>query len=364
MRWPSIQSARTRAAPRFESRQSAHLLACVYIYSPGYSAPFAAPTIPSKGQSTQYREASYILPHDAIRLRTDDARIVSLADRLWDPAPEGAPRARPERAPIVLTIDVSQAEAGTPPAGSLDERWTIGADDAELYLGEQLWARIDCGRGTLDAHVSSVLVAERPSLVARLLLETPAGALLARRAYGVVHAGAVVGPAGAVVIRGAPGAGKSTLVAALHRAGLGVLGDETVLAARNDPDELLAAVRDVTLLPSAARLLDLEDAVTPAGTSTEEKYRLDLFASSAPAARRARRAAAVLLGPRNGGPARLDPLAPGEFLEDFRRGEIQQERWSGTPQHIAAHWAERGAYRLSGAVDLAGAVSLLQGLVA
>ncbi len=327
----------------------------MYIYSPGNQAPFAAPTIQSKGKSATLSrantrpscEAAYVLPRDAIRLRTDDPRIVSLADRLWDRALDGAPRDRPERTPIALTIDVSPAEAGTP-----------------LRVGEQLWARIDCARGTLDARVASALVAERPSLVARLLLETPTGALLARRAYGVVHAGAVVGTAGAVVIRGAPGAGKSTLVAALHRAGLGVLGDETVLVARHDPDELLAAVRDVTLLPSAARLLDLEDAVTATGHGTEEKYRLDLFASSAPAARRARRAAAVLLGPRNGGPARLEPLAPSEFLEEFRHGEIQQERWSGTPQHIAAHWSQRNAYRLSGAANLGGAVSLLLGLVA
>ncbi len=72
----------------------------------------------------------------------------------------------------------------------------------------------------------------------------------------------------------------------------------------------------------------------------------------------------MLLGPRNGGAARLEPLTPGEFLEEFRRGEIQQERWSGTPQHIAAHWSQRSAYRLSGAANLAGAVTLLQGLVA
>ena len=42
---------------------------------------------------------------------------------------------------------------------------------------------------------------------------------------------------------GESGAGKSTLVAAAYRAGLDVLGDETVLVARDDPDDLLAAVR-------------------------------------------------------------------------------------------------------------------------
>jgi hypothetical protein len=41
-----------------------------------------------------------------------------------------------------------------------------------------------------------------------------------------IHAGAVAGPHGAVVLPGAPGAGKSTMTAALVRAGCGYLSDE------------------------------------------------------------------------------------------------------------------------------------------
>jgi hypothetical protein len=212
-------------------------------------------------------------------------------------------------------------------------------------------------------HVSAALVRNQPSLVARLLLETPAAALLARRAYCVLHAGVVAGPAGAVVIRGSPSAGKSTLVAAAYRSGLDVLGDESVLAARSDPDDLLAAVRDVTLLPDARRLLGLDDALTSAAGGTENKRRLDLFSSCTPAARRARRVATVVLGSRTGGPARLEPLTPETCLREFRRGAIAQEHWSGTPEHVAEHWSRSGAYRLSGAADLGGAVALLAGLV-
>ena len=264
---------------------------------------------------------------------------------------------------MAFAIEVAPGGDGVP-SSELAERWGIGTGDAELSLGDHLWARIDCVGACLAGRVSAGLVAQQPSLVARLLLETPAALLLARRGYGVVHAGAIAGPAGAVVIRGAAGAGKSTLVAAAHRSGLGVLGDETVLVARSDPDDLLSAVRDVTLLPDATRLLGLEDVVTLARTGTENKHRLDLSSSSTPAARRARRVATVLLGPRNGGPARLEPLAPETFLEQFRHGEIPQERWSATPAHIAVHWSRSGAYRLSGAADLAGAVELLASLVA
>ena len=318
-----------------------------------------------RSNRTTRHEASYVVPRDAIRLRTNDPRILALADRLWDQAPAGVGAARRVPAPLALAIEVFPADEDAPLPSSLEERWSVGRGDAELSLGDDhLHARIDGAGAQLVGRVSAAMVARRPSDVARLLLETPAAALLARRGYGALHAGAVVGAGGAVVIRGSAGGGKSTLVAAAHRSGLNVLGDESVLVARNSPDDLLCAVRDVTLLPDAWRLFDLDDSLTTPMYGTEGKRRLDLFSSSTPARRRARRVATVLLGSRNDGPARLEPLAPETFLREFRRGEIAQEQqWSGTPEHIAEHWSRRGAYRLSGAADLAGAVALLTDLV-
>ena len=315
-----------------------------------------------RSNSAPRREASYVLPRDAIHLGTNDVRLLTLADRLWDRAPAGAAPDGRARASMAFTIDVLPAPEGRPPA-ALEERWDIGTDVVELSLGDHLYARIDGGSGCLVGRVSGGLVSEQPSLVARLLLETPAAVLLARRGYGVLHAGAVAGPGGAVVIRGGAGAGKSTMVAAALQSGFQVLGDETVLVSRSDPDDLISAVRDVTLLPDATRLLGLEDSVTMVRSGGEDKDRLDLFPSSCPAVRRARRVATVLLGSRDDGPARLDRLTPETFLREFLDGEIPQERWSGTPEHIAAHWSRTGAYRLSGAADLAGAVQLLTHLV-
>lgn len=288
--------------------------------------------------------------------------ILSLADRLWDRVPAGSHVDLHVPTALEFSVDVRPAEGRGRPPEPQEESWVVGPEHVELSLGRELQAHIELVRWRVAAQVSARLVADEPSLVTRLLLETPAAVLLARRGYGVVHAGAVVGPAGAVVIRGAAGAGKSTLVGAAYGAGLGVLGDESVLVARSDPDDLLAAVRDVVLLPDAARLLGLEDAVTLAGTGSE-KRRVDLFPSSTPAARHARRLATVLLGPRHGAPAQLEPLTPDAFLREFRDGAIPQEQWSGTPGDISAHWARHGAYRLSGAQDLAGAVELLAGLV-
>jgi hypothetical protein len=310
-------------------------------------------------------EASYRVPGDAIHLRTNDPRILLLADRIWDRVPRGAPSALPAATPLAFAIDVFPAGDDMPPPSPLVERWRVGTDQAELSVdGGQLHVRIDGVAGQLVGRVSAALVACQGADVARLLLETPAAALLARRGYGALHAGAVVGPVGAVVIRGSAGAGKSTLVAAAYRSGLSVLGDESVLVARHDPDDLLCAIRDVTLLPDSRRILGLDDAGTVPAGGTEDKRRLDLFSSSTPAARRARRAATVVLGSRNGGAARIEPLTPEAFLREFRQGEIAQEQqWSRTPEHIAEHWSRNGAFRLSGAADLAGAVALLMHLV-
>ena len=304
------------------------------------------------------------MPRDTIELRTNDPRILALADRLWERAPAGIVPAGRLPAPLAFVIEVSSIGDGTLPP-PLEEAWRVSPDDAELTSGgDQLHAHIDCVRGQFAGRASAGLVTDQPALVARLLLETPAATLLARREYCVLHAGAVTGPGGGVVIRGSAGAGKSTLVAAAYRSGLGVLGDESVLAARSDPDDLLAAVRDIMVLPDARSMLGLDDTLTAPAGGSEDKRRLDLFSSSTPAVRRARRVATVLLGSRNGGPVRLEPLPPEAFLQEFRRGEIAQERWSGTPPHVAEHWSRSGAYRLSGAADLVGAVALLADLVA
>jgi hypothetical protein len=308
-------------------------------------------------------ETSYVVPRDVIRLRTNDPRIVALADRIWDRAPRAVLERRVP-APLALAIEVLPPGEDHRPSRQLDECWRVGTNDVELSLeGDDLYARIECVRGAFVGRVAARLVADQPSLVARLLLETPAAALLARRGYCVLHAGVVTGPGGAVIIRGSAGAGKSTLVAAAHRWGMETLGDESVLAERTDPDDLLAAVRDITVLPDARRLLGLNDALTAPAGGTEGKRRIDLFSSSTPAVRRARRVATVLLGSRNGGPARLEPLTLEASLHEFRRGEIAQEQWSGTPQLVAEHWSRSGAYRLSGTADLAGAVALLVDLV-
>ncbi|MGE5344604.1 MAG: hypothetical protein ACM3JH_01515 [Acidithiobacillales bacterium] len=295
-------------------------------------------------------------PRDRLLLFADDARVFQLAARLWEPA--GGPAA----SPIWFFVSAS-AGPGPGPEGERSLVWTPDAEGWSVTLGACLDARIDLAAARVEATVSTGLLEEEPGLAARYLLEAPAAVLLSRRAWQVLHAGAVAGPRGAAVIRGGAGAGKSTLVAAAWSAGFSVLADESLLVAREDPDDLAATVRDLTLRPDAAALLGLEGRSRPAFSGGEPKRRIDLWASSSPAVRRARRAVSILLGDRERTPARLVPLDPEGFHAAFAAGEIPQERTAGDPDVIARAWGARDGCRLDGARDLAGALAALETLL-
>jgi len=289
-------------------------------------------------------------PRDGLALFTHDARIAAWAERLWERG------AIDERA-IRLDVEVFAGPAPEDPLPERNLRWTVGEERFAAGIGDSLRIEISERPARIDVRLAAGLLDAAPRTAIRYALEVPVAVLLARRAFTVVHAATVVGSRGAVVVRGAAGAGKSTLAAACWRAGLDVLSDDTVLVARADPDDLAAAVRDLALLPDAAARLGV--ATEPAFTGGEEKRRVDLLGSSTPARRRARRLAAVLLGPRSPGPARLVRLDADTFVAAFPAGEIPEERQLGNPDAIARRWAEGAVFRLDGAEDLDGAVRLV-----
>jgi hypothetical protein len=298
---------------------------------------------------------TYAPPNDHIRIHTNDPRLFALADRLWVRA-ESAGDTRHGELTFALSVIADRTEH---PLAEACEHWTVAPQQISLDFAGSLHMRTEWPHLRVTGDVTEFLLTTRAADVARLLLETPSAELLARRALMVVHGGTVVGPGGAVVIRGRSGAGKSTLVAAAHRAGFGVLGDETVLVARDDCDALAATVRDLTVLPDTARLLGIDAITEPARVGDRQKRRIDLFATSIPAVRSARRVTTVLLGERDRLPAKLVPLAAPQFVAAFRMAEIVQERWAGDPDLLARAWGERGGYRLDGAADLFGALRLL-----
>jgi len=296
---------------------------------------------------------SFAPPRDCVVLTADDPRLFGLAERLWD---RGG-----GRSPLpALDFEISVRPGLAP--GSNSERaliWTRTAQGWEVALETSLAVRIDLVSSRVTATVFHGLLEDDPALAARYLLEAPAAVLLSRRVWQVLHAGAVVGSRGAIVIRGGPGAGKSTLVAAAWKAGFSVLADESLLVAREDTDELAASVRDLTLRDDAAAMLGLDDQTAAAFSGGEAKRRINLWTSSSPVARRARRIATVLLGDRERTPARIVPLPEDEFVASFRAGEIPQERDGGDPDPIATAWSAGGGFRLDGACDLVGAIAAL-----
>jgi hypothetical protein len=351
-------------------------------------------------------------PGDLVALTSSEPLFFELAERLWEPAPAGNDAIAIEvmrRAPLPADFEsyedflegVKEDGATTPgsprpdaanPISSFEGRlrWAHEASEFRCQVPGVLDVRIDLVGGRIRATLApglSHFLSKKPpfspssslppapskessshsppllSFLARTLLEAPAAVLLARRGWRALHAGAVAGPRGAIVVRGGPGAGKSTLVAAAHSASLVVLGDESVLVSRADPDGLASSVRELTLRGDSATLLGLHSSTRAAFSGGEEKRRVDLFALSRPEVRAARRTATLLLGPRVPGPARLVPLSPFEFLEEFAKGEIPQERIDGGTGVIARAWAEAGGMRLDGASDVRGAVALLKTLV-
>lgn len=323
-------------------------------------------------QSVSVGSTAFLPPRDRVVLETNDSRVAALAARLW---PQGAADTT-EPAGAAIRIHVEVRDGGTPgrQIGDLPERhlsWEHTPTEFRCGIPGLFTARIVLADATIAATAAAELfdfasaASAGPSSgsIARWLLEAPVAVLLARRGWRALHAGAVTGPKGAVVVRGGSGAGKSTLVAAAHAAGLEVLGDESLLVARGDPDALAASVRELTLRADSAALLGILASTAPAFSGGEEKRRVELFDGSSSGTREARRVTTLLLGPRAPGPARLVPLQPAQFLLEFAVGEIPQEHVDGGAGSVARAWAEAGGARLDGASDLAGAVSLLKDLV-
>lgn len=293
---------------------------------------------------------------DLVRLEAEDPSIRILAGGLWVET-SGGEEYRP-----AFRVDLGTAEETVLVDPEEALRWEVSEDETRL-TAPGLSLSIRAMERLASGTAARSLIATRPDLVTRLLLEAPVTAM---KMVGqqLLHAGAVVGPRGAVVVRGAAGAGKSTLVAACHASGLGVLGDESLLVDRDDPDRLEATLRELVLTPASARLLGLEATSVPAFSGGERKRRIPLPGTPAPEQRLARRAATVILGPREPGPARLVPVSGPGFLEAFAAGEIPQERmYEGSPETIARAWDGIETYLLLGAADLPGAVARVCDLV-
>ncbi|KAA3605769.1 MAG: hypothetical protein DWQ01_18365 [Planctomycetota bacterium] len=294
-----------------------------------------------------------------VRLQCNLDEVHQLAARLWHLQIE---QKKPNRCHF---IEMSIEELAASPSAPLQrkERWQVDLPEIRLQFGSVLNCRMDLEAGSLKAEICRRWLQDCPLEASRLFLESPMATFMSSRGWQVLHAAALVRPAGAIVVRGANGTGKSTLAAAAWLHGWTLLGDESVLVHRQDPSRLCAAVQELAVRPDIAARLEVQDSGTPFWNGHETKIRLPLKPASEPAARQARHLATVLLGDfQSQGRARLEALQPQEFISAFSEGAIPQENWFGSPEEIAKEWSERPCYRLNGHQDLAGALQALSSL--
>jgi hypothetical protein len=298
---------------------------------------------------------------ERIELDTNAAEVARLAARLWHPGPPPTPPSHP---PIRLRIAVTGgAWPGTHP--SLPLRWQPLANGFEFEAGTGLTGTLRFDRREAVIALSHGLLSQAVPFVVRAVLEAPVASLLARGSFVAIHAAGICGPRGALVIRGRSGAGKSTLTAAAVRAGLRVLGDESVLVARDDADLIVASVREVAVRADSAVLLGLPESKNLTTHESGRKIAVALPTLENPEDRAARRVATWLLGRRDAGPARLLPLTPHAFSVAFREGATPEEQVGGDAvDRIMGRWAEGPVWQLDGAADLAGAIECLRATVA
>jgi len=286
---------------------------------------------------------------------TTDERLQRLVRRFVDEPAENHHEGR-------LAIRLRLAKRDPPDLpDNLQEHWSGTPAHLTVRIDNHLETTIDVRRARIDGWVSERLLEGLPETAARLLIEAPLATARAGHGWQAVHAATVVGPRGAVVIRGASGRGKSTLAAAAWKTGLEVLGDESVLAQIPGHRDLVASVREVLIRTETAVMLDLDGdrSVTTAG---ESKLRLRLPPIEA-SRRSATHTATVFLGDRDRpGGARLTPIEPRGFQAQFDTAEIPQESWYGSSKPLVDHWARRPSFRLDGATDLDGALALLRRL--
>lgn len=268
-------------------------------------------------------------------------RLYGLSVRADGPLPPLQPTAP---APPELTIELLGPLGWPAPSGP--PLYTLGpisawrcADTVELHY------RLAAGRLALQFAEGGARMRAAwgdgfaDADVVPFLLGPGIGTALRLRGVVCLHGAATVAPAGAVVVAGASGAGKSTTVAALLRAGWGLLADD--IAALDEaggrflvraayPALRVAAANTAPLAPVAAGIYPLwSDPAADEGRRYVDLAGTALFRSApaplaavvllAPRLPAAPRATITRLAPRAAVPALMEQLYTQRLLRDDER---------------------------------------------
>ena len=151
--------------------------------------------------------------------------LVTVAAATRHGAPFLGATAAAAAAPCRLQVRVRRG--GMPSDDGVDVRWSFPSRDRASVAASGLSATLDLAAGVavIDADESFVRSA---ALFQRTVLEGMLFTLLTRRDRHPVHSGALCAGDVALLLRGSSGVGKSTLAYVAHRAGIGVLADDSV----------------------------------------------------------------------------------------------------------------------------------------
>jgi hypothetical protein len=267
-------------------------------------------------------------PEEATDLAVNGARV-----RLWT-----RDRALAARVAAALATDP------LPAAGPAALEYEIEATPA------QAWRVRQAGQ-LLHEGSAAATVGWLESAIARAAAERLAG-------WWRLHAGAVVHQGGAVLLPAASHAGKSTLVAALLRAGFGYLSDEVALV--DDRGRAHPFVKAIGLRAGSWRLIDLPER-TPTALRLGERVRYLDPRPWLAAAPDGYPITAVVLLDRAGGDPALTPLPKGEaLLALLRQTGASRQMGFALVERAVALAAVTPAFRLTLGPDLPRCVGVLR----
>jgi hypothetical protein len=250
---------------------------------------------------------------------------------VMQPAPAGAPaeaRVLAGRVPRSLPqacagLDVPAALARVEAGPQGEVLWIRPAARYLVTGGEAITVEVEPGRALASGHL--------------FMQQYCLPALLIQRGLLALHANALAGPRGAIVLMGASGAGKSTLHAELMRRGLPMLSDD-VTALRLGPDGrpwVLPGVRQYRLCAETLeRLAPVAEALHPLAGDPRQK----VLARAPRAAFQAEPApldAIYLLEPHDGPELSLQPTYGAEKFRRLANGSYPPLSLTFQPEHMA-----------------------------
>lgn len=161
-------------------------------------------------------------------------------------------------------------------------------------------------------------------------------AALAHTSALPVHAAAIAGPAGCIVLPGPSGAGKSTLAAAAMQAGLTLLSDEA--ACFTTPvGTVLPHARPIKLSLPSRRLLGVSG---PADPDVEIALAPEAFGEAAAPMSSHRCVGIVLPRRQTGRPAVLEPISPSAALSALSLSRLPADARIWTMERAWAYLSE------------------------